>query len=165
MADSIPGILDTRIRRGPRPRTLPRAPHSQLDQNAPRAMYDAVAEYMFSKSGVRDCPSVISVPGARAMCVDPACCIGPRAAFMVGTEFAHLHPPSDASLHVCLPPQTARKAIDAGWAEPHVLAHQMGNDSLVMLYGPRDHDEIEVVRELIDASLAFATTLSPSSPR
>lgn len=77
---------------------------------------------------------------------------------MVGTEFAHLHPPNDGSLHVCLPRSAAIRAIEAGWAEPHVLAHVMGNESLVMLYGPRDTDELGVILELIDASLAFATT-------
>lgn len=150
--------IELPTRAGARPATLPRAPHSQLDQNPPLVMYEAVADFMFSRPGVSDCPSIISVPGARAMCVDPACCVGPREAFMVGTEFAHLHPPDDGSLHVCLPRVTAVMAINAGWAEPHVLAPLMGIDTLVMLYGPRDKDEFEVIMGLIEASLAFATT-------
>lgn len=77
---------------------------------------------------------------------------------MVGYEFAHLHPPVDGSLHVCLPRPIVATAIEAGWAEPHVMARLMGTDSLVMLYGPRDKDELAVIMGLIDASLAFATT-------
>ena len=145
-------------RAGPRPRTLPRPPHSQLSDNAPVEMQRAVAAFMFSLPGVRDCPSRISVPGARAMCIDPARCTGPRGAFMVGHEFAHLHPPDDGSLHVCLPADLARRAIAAGWAEVHPVASMMGSDTLVMLYGPRDAQELAVVTSLIQASLDFATS-------
>jgi hypothetical protein len=36
---------------------------------------------------------------------------------MVGTEFAHLHGPSEGSLNAMLPLDLAAKAIKNGWAE------------------------------------------------
>ena len=39
---------------------------------------------------------------------------GPPAAFLHGSEFAHLH--SDGSLHLCLPPDLAYDALVKGWA-------------------------------------------------
>jgi hypothetical protein len=47
--------------------------------------------------------------------------------------------------------------VDAGWAEPHPVA-RMGliPATAVMLYAPRDDDELEVVGSLIRASRDFA---------
>jgi hypothetical protein len=72
---------------------------------------------------------------------------------MVGTEFAHLHGPEDGSLHMALPADVARQAIDRGWAELHPLA-RAGRlpETLVMVYGPRDSDELETVWSLVTAS-------------
>jgi hypothetical protein len=56
-----------------------------------------------------------------------------------------------------LPPQTARAAIDAGWAELHPVA-RMGllPETAVMLYAPRDEGELAVIEQLIQASHRFA---------
>ena len=42
--------------------------------------------------GVEERPSAISVPGARAMGLSEGVPTGPREAFMIGREFAHIHP-------------------------------------------------------------------------
>jgi hypothetical protein len=56
-----------------------------------------------------------------------------------------------------LPPETARAAIDAGWAELHPVA-RMGllPETAVMLYAPRDEAELAVVEQLVEASHRFA---------
>lgn len=56
---------------------------------------------------------MISVPGAVALTLEPDMALGPQNAFMIGTEFAHLHPVPDYSLHVILPPEFAGSAIEA----------------------------------------------------
>jgi hypothetical protein len=43
------------------------------------------------------------VPGARALPFDDDVEAGPDEAFVILREFCHLHPPYDASLHMCLP--------------------------------------------------------------
>ena len=48
-------------------------------------------------------PSGISVPGAEALVLPHAHACGPREAFMIGREFAHVHPGYDGSSHLMLP--------------------------------------------------------------
>jgi len=85
---------------------------------------------------------------------------------MIECEFAHLHPPSDGSLHMTLAPEIVEKVIDRGWAELHPLAGRHGLPAnIVMVYGPRDEDELAVVAELLRASHSFATARGrPDSP-
>src|SRR5256885_2270410 len=92
-------------RTGPRPRTTPTNPHSQLDQTPPPEMYQELVKRLFALPFVVEQASGISVPGARALIVDPAKELGPRDSFMIGREFAHVHPPDDGSMHASLPPE------------------------------------------------------------
>jgi len=145
-------------RAGHRPRTTPTNPHTQLDQQPSEpSLADELARRVFTLPGVVEQPSQISVPGARAMTLGAGEPVGPQEAFMVGREFAHLHPAPDYSLHAMLPPDIIRKAIDAGWAEAHPVA-RMGliPPTAVMLYAPRDEAELGVIETLVQASHAFA---------
>lgn len=112
---------------------------------------------MFALSRVSERPSLVSVPGARALCVDGGG-DAPADAFFADGEFAHLHPGEDQSLHVMLPPELAPLAIEAGWAEPHpVAARGLAPPNAVMVYAPRDDTEREVVTALVRAAHAYAT--------
>ena len=146
----------TRRREGPRPQTTPANPHTQLTQNAPPELQERVFAFAAALPGVAVGPSGVSVPGARAFHL-PASVRDDREAFMVGREFAHLHPSSDGSLHLVLPPDEVDAAIENGWAERHPLAGRFGMpDNIAMVYGPRDEDELAVVEDLVRASHAFA---------
>lgn len=48
------------------------------------------------------------------------------------------------------------EAIEAGWAEPHPIA-RLGliPDTIVMLYAPRDENELDVVAGLVTATQAL----------
>jgi len=138
-------------RPGPPPRVNQAMPHTQLDQTAPRELQEALFARAAALPGVATGPSRVSVPGARAFVLPHA-----RGPSMVAGEFAHLHPPRDGSLHVLLPPSLAREAIEAGWAEPHPIASMGGPPNLVMVYGPRDAGELEIVWSLLVAAHAFA---------
>jgi Family of unknown function (DUF5519) len=145
-------------RAGDRPRTTPTNPHTQLDQQPTDLRWvEELAERVFSLPGVSDEPSRISVPGARALILARGEPAGPPEAFLIEREFAHLHPSPDHSLHAMLPLETAREAIDAGWAEPHpaALAGRIPQTA-VMLYAPRDEEELNVIEGLVRASHAFA---------
>jgi hypothetical protein len=146
-------------RRGPRPRTTSTNPHTQLDQQPADDTVRAVLHRQaFSLPGVRARASGVSVPGARALWLDEAVPPGPAEAFLVEREFAHLHPLPDQSLHLTLPPDMVERAIDAGWAERHPLAEQGAIPaSVVMVYAPRDPQELEVVYALVLASYRFAS--------
>ena len=146
------------VRQGPRPTTQRHLPHSQLDQQpADPSIREELARRCFSLPGVVERPTGISVPGARALVLEvPA---GPEAAFMVGGEFAHLHPAPDLSLHVTLPTDVAEDAIEAGWAEWHPLvdAGELPR-TVVLLYAPRDEAELDAVWQLVEASHRYAST-------
>lgn len=144
-------------RRGPRPETTSTNPHMQLDQLPPGRVLAALAHLLFALPGVGEKPSAISVPGARALWLEPNDARGPREAFLVGREFAHLHPPPEGSLHAALPPSLAAASIARGWAEIHPIA-RLGliPANVVMLYAPRDDGEVAVVLELVRAARAFA---------
>src|SRR5205085_5373248 len=100
--------------------------------------------------------SLVSVPGARAFHL-PGCRTPAPAGFMVGQEFAHLHPASDGSLHMALPPEIVDEVIANGWAERHPLAGKHGlPNNIVMVYGPRDDAELEITAALVSSSHAHA---------
>jgi Family of unknown function (DUF5519) len=149
----------TTKRRGPRPRTTPTNPHTQLDQIAPVALQEEVFALAGALAGVVVGRSFVSVPGARAFHL-PACGNAAPAGFMIEREFAHLHPARDGSLHMALPPAIVDTVIDNGWAERHPLAGKHGlPNNIVMVYGPRDDAELEIVAALVSASHAGACRL------
>jgi Family of unknown function (DUF5519) len=156
MQPGEPSFL-ARRRAGPRPSTTPTNPHTQLTQNAPEDLQECVFALASSLPGVEVGPSAVSVPGARAFHL-PGSAQAAREAFMVGREFAHLHPPSDGSLHMALPPEEVDRVVENGWAERHPLAGSYGlPENIVMVYGPRDEDELAVVEDLVRASHSLAT--------
>jgi hypothetical protein len=154
-------ISDLPRRRGSRPSTTSEFPHSQLDQQPEDpAVRNDLARRAFALEGVRERDSIISVPGARGLFLAEDRAAGPEAAFIRGREFAHFHPGPDWSLHLAMPDALADLAIERGWAELHLIARtEKLPGSVVMAYAPRDHEEADVVMALIEASLAFATSL------
>ena len=142
-------------RRGSRPHTGPTMPHQQLDQNAPAEMQELLFERIRRLPGVSVAPSRISVPGARAFVLEAP--TDRPEAFMVGGEFAHLHPPTDGSLHLMLSEDDADEVIAKGWGELHPAARQgLIPGAALMIYGPRDEAELDVVWQIVEASHRFA---------
>jgi hypothetical protein len=149
-------------RPGPRPSTTPRNPHAQLDQQpGDDQLRQRLIGRLADLPGVVWAGSMISVPGARALTL-PDGLAGPPDAFMIRTEFAHLHPFPDHSLHLVLPLAAAEAAIRAGWAEQHPIA-RWGTitPGAVMVYAPRDASEVDIVAGLVRMSYAFATGTEP----
>ena len=146
-------------RLGARPTTSPEIPHEQLDQTPPLTIQAELWRRMTALPDITVGPSKKSVPTTRALHLDPAVALGPREAFIDGTEFAHLHGNHDGSLHASLPLEIAENAVAQGWAEVHPLFH-MGRRprNLVMLYAPRDAEELEIIWQLVESSYAFART-------
>ena len=70
-------------------------------------------------------------------------------------EIAHIHP-SDGSMHMVFSPSDATEVLRAGWGERHGLAG-FGRLPLtyLMIYAPRDADELAVVQCLLDAAVSY----------
>jgi Family of unknown function (DUF5519) len=102
----------------------PRAtgPHQQLSDIAPRELQEELLRRVRTLPGVEVGWSAISVPYARGFHLKPHAAKGPAEAFQRGSEFGHLHPEHDGSLHLTLPPALYNEVLRAGWGEPHQLA-------------------------------------------
>jgi hypothetical protein len=161
----VDAIDQLRPRPGARPRTTPTNPHTQLDQQADQPDAGAaLAQRIFALEGIEERPSAISVPGARALWLEDGLAGGPREAFLIGNEFAHLHPSPDGSLHLMLPVPVAERVVELGWGEPHPVA-RMGliPPTALMVYAPRDEEELDVVVALVEASYRFARGDEPAA--
>lgn len=147
-------------RRGSRPTTGPLGGHAQYDQNGPAGLGNQLYQWMASLPGVYTGPSGISAPASRAVHLLGDLALGPDDAFVLHTEFAHLHAPADGSLHVTLPRTVVTRAIELGWAELHPAALAGARaPTLIMLYSPRNIQELEAVRMLVGVSYDFARGL------
>jgi uncharacterized protein (TIGR00369 family) len=143
-------------RRGPRPTTThptreQPAPHQQLSDIARRELQEELLRRVRTLPEVEVGWSAISVPYARGFHLKPHAAKGPAEAFQRGSEFGHLHPEHDGSLHLCLPPALYDDVLRAGWGEPHPLSGTM------LVFGPRDEAGLEVVWRLVCASYNWAT--------
>ncbi len=143
-------------RAGARPEVSWTIPQQQVSQVSPEAVQEQLFARLAGSPGVTTDASRISVPGARAFLAEHA--TGPAEAFLVPSakEFAHLHPSYDGSLHLVLPMAHAADAVAKGWAQVHMLAGIRLSPGFVMVYGPRDEAELEVVAGIVETSRRFA---------
>ena len=145
------------MRVGPRPTTTDCAPHEQVSQNSTPEIHAAFKRSAFELPFVERRASAISVPGAEALVLPHAHACGPREAFMIGREFAHVHPAHDGSSHLMLPLAAVEELIAKGWGEPHPMA-RLGYipATAVMAFAPRDENEVDVMLRLLTTSWDFA---------
>ena len=150
-------------RRGTKPTTTNYEPHEQLDQLGPEELYHELQRRCFSLlPGVTEGDSLISFPESRALLLDKEQAVGPPESIMWSVdsthEFAHIHPFPDSSMHVHLPLELAAFAIAGGWAEPHsVVWLGFSPINAVMLYSPRDEQDLDLIWSLVQESYNFAT--------
>ncbi|MEM7086617.1 MAG: hypothetical protein AAF489_10570 [Bacteroidota bacterium] len=150
--DSMP------IRNGVRPKTTDTNPHTQLTQQPEDTSYIKVLmDWAFTLGHIEKRPSAVSVPGAVAMCMENDHTCDSCNAFMAGTEFAHFHPHPDYSMHLGLPKKDAELVIVNGWGEWHPLIEKgYLPPNIIMLYAPRDEEELEVSKFILKRSYDFA---------
>ncbi|MEM9332322.1 MAG: hypothetical protein AAGA53_13420 [Pseudomonadota bacterium] len=150
--------LDLPKRRCVKPDTTRHIPHSQLNQHGTDEIVSKLHEWCFSLPNVNNEHSRISVPGARALVLHDQCDCNADA-FMVGREFAHIHPhPDNGSMHVKVSAKDAKDIIEAGWGEDHFLV-TLGRypPGLIMVFSPRDDEELNVIKKIVTRSYAYAT--------
>lgn len=71
-------------------------------------------------------------------------------------EVAHFHRPQ-GSMHLHLNPSDARIVVERGWAELHGLSGSMVPASYVLVYSPRDREDLNAVTRILEATLDWAT--------
>jgi phospholipase/carboxylesterase len=146
-------------RAGPRPRVTATIPQQQTTDNSPPELQEKLFARLSALADVDTGQSAISVPGARGFVLTRTHTTGPEQAFLVPQvrEFAHLHPGHDGSLHIALPVGLAADAIRHGWAVAHPLAGIRLTPGMVLVYGPRDERELDIVTAIVSTSHAWAT--------
>lgn len=146
------------VRHGDSPEVSVTTPQQQQSQNAPAELQDALFARVMTLAGVATAPSSVSVPGARAFVLATGDARGPRDAFIAADlgEFAHLHPGYDGSLHLVLPIPLVHDALVKGWAVAHPLAGIRLAPGMVLIFGPRDEAEVEIVTGIVRASYSYA---------
>jgi phospholipase/carboxylesterase len=149
------GVLP--LRRGSRPEVTAHIPQSQRSDNATAALQERLFARLAALAGVSTGQSAISVPGARGFFVGAPQGPGDAFLFQSAGEFAHLHPADDGSLHLALPPALAADAITRGWAVAHPLAGIRLTPGMVLVYGPRDDQELETVAGIVTTAHAWAS--------
>ncbi|CUK04226.1 hypothetical protein RUE5091_02602 [Ruegeria denitrificans] len=150
------------VRETPIPRTTSGVPHIQIDVEPVPALSEALLEKVSELPGVEIRQTVVSLPGALGFWITEDTALARPEVIVGGREFAHLHP--DGSLHASLSPTLAKKAAEKGWAVSHPWADQRpGWGGFVMIFTPKNTDELDVVFELVEASYEFVTGLRASS--
>ncbi|MFV3126858.1 luciferase family protein [Niveispirillum sp. KHB5.9] len=163
--DTFEGILPARY--GPRPQTIPRAPHSQIDQIPPdrRQLGQALLTMLSTLPGVETGSSMRAPPGTIGLYLRQGPAATRPRAFLLGHEFAHVHLEDDGSLHTVLPEPLRSRAIAAGWAEPHPLAgYPTVSPDTVMIYAPRNQEEVSTVARLVRHAHANASGTTGTGP-
>lgn len=152
-------------RAGRRPEVSWTIPQQQESQNAPADLQERLFDEVRTLSGVDVGPSRISVPGARGFTLRAGS--DDERAYLVPEvgEFAHLHPSYDGSLHLVLPRELAGDVSSKGWGRPHMWAGTRLSPGFMMVYGPRDEDELATVLGIVTASHAYATGTLVSAVR
>ena len=143
-------------RRGARPAVSTEGPQTQLNERSSAALWGRLVARTFALDGVVEGHSQVSPPSSRAVFLAerteermPETSLAPGQRL----EPVHLHGVNDTSLHLCLPTERSDELTRLGWGEPHQYG-DFGTELLV--YGPRDEYELDVVVSLIEESLRFA---------
>ncbi|KAK1982793.1 hypothetical protein LZ30DRAFT_589802 [Colletotrichum cereale] len=146
-------------------------PHRQLSQHAPERMREYIGN-LFANAVAQN-PTLVESKislyerNNSALFVAPAVLASPSPPATARTargEISHCH--GDLSVHMYLAPADAKRAIAKGWAERHRLARPTGTllagryriaDTYLMIYGPRDDDEMDALAVLLKNGIRFMT--------
>lgn len=126
------------------------APHGQRSQTSPILVQEELWGRMTALPYVYMAPTLVSVPLARSLFLPDAVGSQDLERFQGGREFLHLHPHHDSSLHAALPDEAKNEVERSGWGVRHPVQRS------ILLYGPRDRDELEVIWTFAQWSYDYA---------
>jgi phospholipase/carboxylesterase len=128
-----------------------------LDQWPPEEIAAELIELSLSLPDVRSKQSRMASPKCHALWLPDRYASGPAGAFIDAHEFCHLHPLPEGSIHLTLPNPLRDRVVQLGWAEQHPLVRAgVMPETLVMVYAPRDREELAISLNLVWNSCRFA---------
>jgi len=153
-------------RQGPRPGTLGIAPHRQINQTSSPEIFALLVRALRTIAGenqhLEEGTSCFEKHGTGLFSSRPL-------RRTCGGEICHAHP-SDGSLHLTLHPADAKVMLEAGLGERHPLARggwleRFVPGGFVMVYAPRDEEELDVVLELVRAAAWWVDGKDITTPK
>ncbi|EGN98947.1 hypothetical protein SERLA73DRAFT_181691 [Serpula lacrymans var. lacrymans S7.3] len=154
-------------RRGLRPQTGWHVfPQRQLTKFSPKSVRQPLLD-IFNKLGKAN-PGLVEIANSRFEKHHDAIVIASsrpsphKVADHARREITHIHQEKDFSLHAILAPQDCKLLIERGWAERHPLANSVAPSlglpkEYLLIYSPRDVEELEMVERIIVAAIGFQT--------
>ncbi|KAK2738869.1 hypothetical protein FQN57_006884 [Myotisia sp. PD_48] len=150
-----------------RPKVAGLAPHRQITQRAPPALYAALTTaikhlaaenqdrfYEATSCFEQHSSGLFSVPHSN----NRKTCNG---------EICHSHP-SDGSMHLTLHPADVKLVLESGWGERHPLAREnwwwkfrFVPPGFVMIYAPQNLEELDTVVQIILAASWWVNGMEP----
>ena len=139
-----------------KPKITSTNPLQQQSQNPTTNVYELLLK-AFDFPHLARRRSTSSVPSAQALWLAGEVAVARPEAFLIGREFAHVHPPYDGSMHMMLPLEAVDEVLAKSWGEPHPIVRRgLIPPTAVMVYAPRDAAEVDRVVQVIGASYRFA---------
>ncbi|KAA8650646.1 hypothetical protein EYZ11_002809 [Aspergillus tanneri] len=168
----LPDAKDLSTREGQRPLVGPHmVPQRQLDGFTPGGLREKFMEEFQSFATqsphlVKLAPSKLELHADAYFLADGLEASIP--AQKTDREIAHIHRLKDGSVHVVLAPADCKKIFDAGWGQRHSLSgakvpRGFSGKTLelpseyVLIYAPRNENEVAFVMEVIKASVKYMT--------
>lgn len=153
--------LTTRV--GERPKTGPQIPHLQHTDNSSVALFEELANWLFSLELIEERETVISVRGARAAWIKDDYSNANYDVLKSGREFTHIHPLDiygGGSQHLSLTREDCETVIKKGWGEYHPLDSKIYPNKdfgHIMVYAPRNKEELEAIKVITTVSYKLVT--------
>jgi len=146
------------MRQGDAPEIGQVPPQLQFSDKSPRDIYQKYHDdWMFNTfPKVRKEPTRISVSTSIAMWLDENENVGHIDAFMPpsgGREFTHIH--LDGSFHTVVATDIENEIIEKKWGVRHMYYDRGVKE--VLVYAPRNEEEIEIVKTIVIKSYEYAT--------
>jgi len=142
-------------RSGTTPQVPNMVPHQQLDQNSPPEILERLKSFLFSMDHVEEKRSGTSLPSALGAYIKSSIKVNSK----INLEFNHIHmEPGPGSQHLVIREKDFFKVIENGWGIKHPWSDRLIEDGyiLMMVYAPRNDNDLENVKRIISAAWHLA---------
>ena len=146
-------------RPGPNPTATFEIPHQQLNQPAPIVVQEELITAVAALPNVLLWESPNFLPGAISWILGESLNTDEKGDLTAGSEFGHQHRNEVGSMHLNLPAAASQIVLQKGWAVLHPLSaviHGSRAVDYLLVYAPRDNEDLKIVWLIVQASYAFA---------
>ena len=154
--DILSGSQDLPIRKGKRPVTIRGPLHLQCSNHGDYRLLRQLVEEVAAWPGIEPSPLPVASADLVSIRVSEDVANDDLSVFITGREFGRVLFDSP-TIYLILPLSCAHWTIVRGWAEPHYSASSgLVPPGVMVIYTPRDEQEVAVCRWLFRVSYTFA---------